>query len=261
MDVAEMQGGNSHVQYPKFGLFEKLVSPIAKLNRLHAMVQNISSTTIDFSQTLQKISTAISDLSINVKQLLSKSNERGKPHQFDCGLSSQQFPLSSEEELQMLETGLRQKETMDRLCNEREKPHQFDCGLSSQQFPLSSEEELQMLDTGLSQKETMDRFMAMGTRLSSDDPKTSMRFVLSHLLTPEVASALTNRFLSSSVNEKDLGKLYDIATQGYFHDIRDKMIKRNKRKENQVILNNNELAIALDMQNNRCLSFCSSVVQ
>ncbi|VDP56710.1 unnamed protein product, partial [Schistosoma mattheei] len=148
MDVAEMQAGNSHVQYPKFRLFDKLVSPIAKLDRLHAMVENISSTMNDFSQTLQKMSTAISDLSINVKQLLSKSNER-------------------------------------------ERPHQFDCGLSSQHFPLSSEEELQMLDTGLSQKETRDRFMAMVTRLSSDDPKTSMRFVLSHLLTPEVASKFT----------------------------------------------------------------------
>ncbi|CAH8515999.1 unnamed protein product [Schistosoma haematobium] len=238
MVVAEMQAGNSHVQYPKFRLFDKLVSPIAnstqletfpstsaskrvhgasadQLDRLHAMVQNISSTMNDFNQTLQNMSTAISDLSINVKQLLSKSNER-------------------------------------------ERPHQFDCGLLSQQFPLSSEEELQMLDTGLSQKETRDRFMAMVTRLSSDDPKTSMRFVLSHLLTPEVASeftllgtsskralqkctfygcirsALTHRFLSSSVNEKDLGKLYDIATQGYFHDIRDMMIKRNRRKQDQL---------------------------
>ncbi|VDP84581.1 unnamed protein product [Schistosoma mattheei] len=71
----------------------------------------------DFSQTLQKMSTAISDLSINVKQLLSKSNESKKPHQFDCGLSSQQFPLSSEEELRMLETGLQQKETRDRFAS------------------------------------------------------------------------------------------------------------------------------------------------
>ncbi|VDP47117.1 unnamed protein product [Schistosoma mattheei] len=100
------------------------------------------------------MSTAISDLSINVKQSLSKSNERKKPHQFDCGLSSQQFPLSSEEELQMLETG-----------------------------------------------------------------------------------ALTNHFISSSVNEKDLAKLYDIATQGYFHDVRDKVIKRKRKKGGQVCIN------------------------
>ncbi|VDP52226.1 unnamed protein product [Schistosoma mattheei] len=100
------------------------------------------------------MSTAISDLSINVKQLLSKSDER-------------------------------------------EKPHQFDCGLSSQQFPLSSEEELQMLETGLQRKETMDRFMSMVTKLSGDDPKTSMRYVLSYLLTPELASNFTLLGLSS----------------------------------------------------------------
>ncbi|VDO95504.1 unnamed protein product [Schistosoma margrebowiei] len=94
------------------------------------------------------MSTAISDLSINVKQLLSTSNEREKPYQFDCGLSSRQFPLSSEEEPQMLEAGLQQKEPMDRL-------------------------------------------MAMVTRLSDDDQKTSMRYVLSYLLTPEVASNFT----------------------------------------------------------------------
>ncbi|VDO82201.1 unnamed protein product [Schistosoma curassoni] len=100
MDVAEMQAGNSHVQYPKFRLFEKVASSIAKL---YAM--------------MHKMSSAITDLSINVKQLLSKSNEREKPHQFDCGLSSQQFPLSSEEELQMPETGLQQKETRHRFAS------------------------------------------------------------------------------------------------------------------------------------------------
>ncbi|VDP42387.1 unnamed protein product [Schistosoma margrebowiei] len=47
--------------------------------------------------------------------------------------------------------------------------------------------------------------------------------------------ALTNRFLSSAVNEKDVGKLYDIATQGYFHDVRDKTIKCNRRKQDQLL--------------------------
>ncbi|VDO60489.1 unnamed protein product [Schistosoma margrebowiei] len=72
--------------------------------------------------------------------------------------------------------------------SEREHPPQFDFGLSRQQFPLSSEEELQNLDTGLQQKETKDRFIAMVTRLMDNDPKTSMRYVLSYLMTPEVAS-------------------------------------------------------------------------
>ncbi|VDP53231.1 unnamed protein product [Schistosoma mattheei] len=227
MDVAEMQAGNTHVQYPKFSSTQLETSPStsaskrvhgASADQLHAMVQNISSTMNDFRQTLLHMSTAISDLTVNVKQLLSKSNER-------------------------------------------ERPHQFDCGLSSQQFPLSSEEELQMLDSGLSQKDTRDRFIAIVTRLSSDDPKKSMRFVLSYILTPELASALTHRFLSSSLNGKDLCKLYDAAAQGYFHDIRDKMMKRNRRKQDQINSNNNELAIALDMHNNRCLSVCSTVVQ
>ncbi|VDP70495.1 unnamed protein product [Schistosoma curassoni] len=205
MDVAEMQASNSHVQYPKFRLFEKVVSPIAKYVSLLFTCLRTSSTQLETSPStseskqvggaiaaqlytmMHKMSSAITDLSVNVKQLLSKSNERGKPHQFDCGLSSQQFPLSSEEELQMLETGLQQKETRD-------------------------------------------RFMAMVTRLSGDDPKASMRYVLTYLLTPDIASALTNRSLSSSVNEKDLAKLYDMATQGYFHDVRDKVIKRKRRK-------------------------------
>ncbi|VDP63943.1 unnamed protein product [Schistosoma mattheei] len=102
------------------------------------------------------------DLNVNVNQLLSKSNERERPHQFDFGLSSQQFPLSSEEELQMLDTGLSQKETRDRFVSHL---HEFDNLLLLQ--------------------------MAMVTRLSGDDPKTSMGFVLSHLLTPEVASKFT----------------------------------------------------------------------
>ncbi|VDP47965.1 unnamed protein product [Schistosoma margrebowiei] len=75
--------------------------------------------------------------------------------------------------------------------SERENPHQLDRGLSSHQFPLSSEEELQMLDTDLHQQEIRDRFMAMVTRLMDDDPKTSMLYVLSYLMTPEVASNFT----------------------------------------------------------------------
>ncbi|VDP76498.1 unnamed protein product [Schistosoma mattheei] len=163
MDVAEMQAGNSHVQYPKFRLFEKVVSPIANYVSLVFTCLRAISTQLETSPStseckrvggaiaarlytmMHKMSSAMTDLSINVKQLLSKSNER-------------------------------------------EKPHQFDCGLSSQQFPLSSEEELQILETGLQQKETRGRFMAMVTRLSGDDPKTSMQYVLSYLLTPEVAS-------------------------------------------------------------------------
>ncbi|CAH8288693.1 unnamed protein product [Schistosoma rodhaini] len=103
-----------------------------------------------------------------------------------------------------------------------------------------------------------DRFMAMLTRLMNDDPKTSMRYLLSYIMEPEVAinftllgtsskraiqkcrfygcvrSALTNRSLSSPVTEKDLVKLYDMATQSYFHDMRDKVQKSHRRKKEHV---------------------------
>ncbi|CAH8533738.1 unnamed protein product, partial [Schistosoma rodhaini] len=96
--------------------------------------------------------------------------------------------------------------------------------------------------------------MAMLTRLIDDDPKISMLYILSYIMKPEVAinftllgtsskraiqkcrfygcaqSALTNRFLSS-INEKDLAKLYDMATQSYFHDMRDKVQKRHRRNK------------------------------
>ncbi|CAH8512831.1 unnamed protein product [Schistosoma mattheei] len=223
MDVAEMQAGNSHVQYPRFRLFDRVTSPIANSTPLDTSPSTLESKHLDCALAaqfdrlytmMQNISSAIIDLSKNVKLLLAK-------------------------------------------LSERENPHHFDCGLSSQQFPLSSEEELQMLDTDLQQKEMRDRFMAMVTRLMDNNPKTSMRYILSYLMTPEVASnftllgtsskralqkcrfygcirsALTNRFSSSSVKEKDLAKLYDIATQGYFHDIRDKLTKRHRRKQDQ----------------------------
>ncbi|CAH8290184.1 unnamed protein product, partial [Schistosoma intercalatum] len=147
MDVAEMQAGNIRVQYPKFRVFEKLISPIANstqletspstseckhvggavVDQLYTVVLNMSSAINDLTKTINNISSAIMDLNVIVNQLLSKSNER-------------------------------------------ERPPQFDCGLSSQQLSLSTEEELQMLDTDLSQKETRDKFMAMVTRLSGDDP-------------------------------------------------------------------------------------------
>ncbi|XP_018645014.1 hypothetical protein Smp_113520 [Schistosoma mansoni] len=103
-----------------------------------------------------------------------------------------------------------------------------------------------------------NRFMAMLTRLMDDDPETSMLYLLSYIMKPEVAinftqlgtsskqtiqkcrfygcvrSALTNRFLSSSVNKKDLTKLYDMATQSYFHEMRDKVQKGHRRNQEHV---------------------------
>ncbi|VDO89096.1 unnamed protein product [Schistosoma margrebowiei] len=67
----------------------------------------MSSAISELTKTINNMSSAIIDLNVNVNQLLSKFHEREKPHQFDCGLSSQQFPLSSEEELQMLDTALK----------------------------------------------------------------------------------------------------------------------------------------------------------
>ncbi|VDP44912.1 unnamed protein product [Schistosoma mattheei] len=144
MDVAEMQAGNSHVQYPRFRFSTPLDTSPSTLESKHldcALAAQLYTM-------MQNISSAIIDLSKNVKLLLAK-------------------------------------------LSERENPHHFDCGLSSQQFPLSSEEELQMLDTDLQQKEMRDRFMAMVTRLMDNNPKTSMRYILSYLMTPEVASNFT----------------------------------------------------------------------
>ncbi|VDO74263.1 unnamed protein product [Schistosoma margrebowiei] len=73
--------------------------------RLYTLVLNMSSAISELTKTINNMSSAIIDLNVNVNQLLSKFHESEKPHQFDCGLSSQQFPLSSEEELQMLDTG------------------------------------------------------------------------------------------------------------------------------------------------------------
>ncbi|CAH8654222.1 unnamed protein product [Schistosoma curassoni] len=99
MDVAEMQAGNSRVQYPKFRLFDKLISPIANstqletspstsecehvggalvdhCDRLYTAVLNMSSAINDLTKTINNLSSAIMDLNVNVNQLLSKSNKR-----------------------------------------------------------------------------------------------------------------------------------------------------------------------------------------
>ncbi|VDP42582.1 unnamed protein product [Schistosoma margrebowiei] len=45
--------------------------------------------------------------------------------------------------------------------------------------------------TPIAAKEVCNKQMAMVTRLMDNDPKTSMRYVLSYLMTPEVASNFT----------------------------------------------------------------------
>ncbi|VDP55994.1 unnamed protein product [Schistosoma margrebowiei] len=65
------------------------------------------------------MSSAITDLNTNGKLLQAKFGDREHPHQLDCGQSSRQFLLSSEEELQMLDTGSQQKETRDRFVSQQ----------------------------------------------------------------------------------------------------------------------------------------------
>ncbi|CAH8563258.1 unnamed protein product, partial [Schistosoma rodhaini] len=120
MDVAEMQAGNTRVQYPKLRMFENVVSPIANSTQ----VDSSPSTSEDKNLTAQfermytlqlKMSASLSEISTNIKLLLSRFSDCQDPRQFDCGLSSQQFPLSSEEELGTLDACLEQKDVRDRF--------------------------------------------------------------------------------------------------------------------------------------------------
>nr|CAL08006.1 PrA protein [Schistosoma mansoni] len=66
--------------------------------------------------TLQlKMLASLSELNTNMKLVLSMFTDREDPRRFDCGLSSQQFPLSSEEELGTLDACLEQKDVRDRF--------------------------------------------------------------------------------------------------------------------------------------------------
>ena len=65
------------------------------------------------------MSSAVSDLSANIGQLLPKSGGREHPQPFDCGISNQQFPLSSEEELGMLDACLQQEDIGDKFVSQQ----------------------------------------------------------------------------------------------------------------------------------------------
>ncbi|CAH8564749.1 unnamed protein product [Schistosoma rodhaini] len=77
----------------------------------------------------------------------------------------------------------------------------------------------------------------------NDDPKTSMRYLLSYIMEPEVSINFTLLGTSSkrAIQKcrfygcvRNLAKLYDMATQSYFHDMRDKVQKRHRRKKEHV---------------------------
>ncbi|CAH8539338.1 unnamed protein product [Schistosoma guineensis] len=59
MDVAEMQTGNSHVQYPKFRLFDKLVSFIANSTQLETSPSTLASKRVCRIMVCYDISTAL----------------------------------------------------------------------------------------------------------------------------------------------------------------------------------------------------------
>ncbi|VDO99363.1 unnamed protein product [Schistosoma mattheei] len=112
---------------------------------------------------MQNISSGVSNFSTNMKQLLAKSGEREHPRKFECGLSGQQFPLSFEEKLGTLDAFLQQEDIRDRFISQQNK---FDhlCLLLR---------------------------MGIMTRLTGDNSKTSMRYILSYIMTPEIASHFT----------------------------------------------------------------------
>ncbi|CAH8536278.1 unnamed protein product, partial [Schistosoma haematobium] len=79
MDVAEMQAGNSYVQYPKFRLFDRVASPIVNSTQLDTSPSTLESKHLDCTLAaqfdrlytmMQNISSAIIDLSKDVKLLL-----------------------------------------------------------------------------------------------------------------------------------------------------------------------------------------------
>ncbi|VDP44792.1 unnamed protein product [Schistosoma curassoni] len=94
---------------------------------------------------MQNMFSAITDLSTNVELLLEKFSEREHPHQFDCGLSSQQFPSSSEVELQTLDTGLQQKETRNRFVRSSILKLYTFSGLTSNEHLISKKTELKTI--------------------------------------------------------------------------------------------------------------------
>ncbi|KAK4470049.1 hypothetical protein MN116_000085 [Schistosoma mekongi] len=128
--------------------------------------------------------------------------------------------------------------------------NQFHTRFTNLQFPLSTEDEVELLETSLVQESRRDSFVSLVTRLMCDDCKTSMKYILGYILQPELAvkftlfgtahkrsiltykfyrsikNALTSKFLSSTMTEKSLVRIYDSATQGFFHDMQDKLNKR-----------------------------------
>ncbi|KAK4474347.1 hypothetical protein MN116_000585 [Schistosoma mekongi] len=131
--------------------------------------------------------------------------------------------------------------------------NQFQTGFTNLQFPLSTGDEVELLEASLVQESRRDSFMSLVDRLMFEDCKTSMKYILGYILQPELAikftlfgttqkrsiltykfyrsirNALTSKFLSSTMTEKSLVRIYDSATQGFFHDMKDKLNKRYVR--------------------------------
>ncbi|KAK4474218.1 hypothetical protein MN116_000058 [Schistosoma mekongi] len=130
--------------------------------------------------------------------------------------------------------------------------NQFQTGFTNLQFPLLTEDEVELLEASIVQESRRDSFMSFVTRLMYEDCKTSMKYILGYILQPELAMKFTlfgtaykrsiltykfyrsirnalTKFLSSTMTEKSLVRIYGAATQGFFHDMKDKLNKRYVR--------------------------------
>ncbi|KAK4472215.1 hypothetical protein MN116_000519 [Schistosoma mekongi] len=124
IDVAEMQARCSYVQYPKLSIFEKSLSPIANSTKVESTPRSSASSlkeksTVDFAKmdsNIQKILNVLTDLSENIVKvmgLLKTSVKESGTNQFQTGFTNLQFPLSTEDEVELLEASLVQESRRD----------------------------------------------------------------------------------------------------------------------------------------------------
>nr|CAH8821081.1 unnamed protein product [Trichobilharzia regenti] len=125
---------------------------------------------------------------------------------------------------------------------------------SQLQFPVTTEEEFTQLEASLKNPKFKESFMMKMVEKLSFNPESSLRAMLNYVMDPKlstrftafgtpkklaltkctfyavITSVIVSKFVSATVSDDDVKKILKNTVKTYFHDIRDRVDKRDSRR-------------------------------
>nr|CAH8825622.1 unnamed protein product [Trichobilharzia regenti] len=234
-------------KYPTTNFMETVMSPIASTSTQQMPVatsspiaQPVQQTTKENCESDNKVANELQSLKGEMQSL------KGEMHSFKGEMKA---------ELQSLKTMMAQLLSVNKSTGVAAVGSGKSTIDNSQlQFPVTTEEEFTQLEASLKNPKFKESFMMKMVEKLSFNPESSLRAMLNYVMEPKLSSRFTafgtpkklaltkctfyavitsvivSKFVSATISDDDVKKILKKTVKAYFHDIRDRIDKRESRR-------------------------------